>query len=273
MAEPLKSADYDFLRTLLRDRLGHDLGDDKEYLAVSRLAALSQANGLTSLAALFDRLRQARDATLEDAVLGAMLTGETRFFRSSSLFDCLRLRVLPALIKAHADAQRLNVWCAGCSTGQEPYSIAMLLADHFPELARWDVSILATDFSEPALRQAREGSYTIAEIGRGLPETTLRTHFRPHAGRWVIGAEARRHINFQRLNLADPLPFRAEFDIIFIRNVLIYFGIERKLAVFEGLRRAIKDDGYLFLGESETILGLSGEFACSTEGFEFFRPA
>jgi chemotaxis protein methyltransferase CheR len=273
VADRVTPADYEFLKDFLRDRLGHDLGDDKQYLVDSRLGTLIETVGLSGLAALFARLRQARDRGLEDSVLEAMVTCETSFFRGSLTFERLRQSVIPALLETRAADQRLSIWCAGCSTGQEPYSIAITLADHFPELRRWDVTILATDISEHALGQAREGCYSFTEVRRGLSDNDLRRHFQNHDGRWRIGPDARRPIAFRKLNLVEPVSFRAEFDLIFVRNVLIYFCQERKPEVFSMLRRAIKDDGYLVLGESETVLGLSDEFVVSPQDIEFYRPA
>lgn len=273
MTLPLLCTDYQYLREFLNSRIGHDLGEGKEYLVQSRLGAVAESKGIPGLAVLFDRLRKSRDAALETAVVEAMVTCETSFFRTPSLFASLKRTVIPDLLRARAATRRLNVWCAGCSTGQEPYSVALTLYDEFPELRRWDVSILATDISEFALRRGRSASYSETDVRRGLDASTLKTHFHPLHHRWVVNAEIRRLVTFRALNLAEPLPFDDEFDIVFLRNVLIYFCPQQKRSVLRGLRNAIRDDGYLFLGESETILGLSEQFTFPPGGQEFYRPA
>lgn len=275
MPEPvaLTPENYACLRTLLRQRLGHDLGDDKQYLVTSRLIDVAEAAGLGSLTALFERLRVGAPG-LERSVLEAMVTGETRFFRTPSAFAALAKAALPALIAARASTRALRIWSAACSTGQEPYSIAMLLDDEFPELFGWDVSILATDYSEPALARARAGIYTDAEIERGLPEGFRAAHLRPFGdpGRWSIAAPLRRRIVFASGNLIEPSPFEDTFDVVFLRNVLIYFDTAVKRRVLDGVRRALREDGYLFLGEAETTLGLTERFRVSEDGRGFYRP-
>lgn len=273
MAIPVHCSDYQFLREFLNSRIGHDLGEGKEYLVQSRLGALAESSGLPGLAVLFERLRKTRDSALETAVVEAMVTCETSFFRTPSLFESLRQTVVPSLIRARANQRRLNIWCAACSTGQEPYSLAITLHDHFPELRRWDVTILATDISEHALRKGRTGSYSETDVRRGLDPGTLNSHFHASHRRWAVNAEIRRPVTFRSLNLASPLTFDEEFDIVLLRNVLIYFSTQQKRIVLNGIRNAMRDDGFLYLGESETILGLSDEFTYPPGGQEFYRPA
>lgn len=273
MSDSLSAPDYVFLKCFLRDRIGHDLGEGKEYLVVSRLAPVVNALGLSSLADLFLRLRRACDPAVASTVCEAMVTCETSFFRNVSAFDRLRVSVIPALMSVRKTEKTLRIWSAGCSTGQEPYSIAILLVEHFPELRGWDVRIVATDLSDRALRQAEQGDYSEQEIRRGLSDVLRRTYFSPNSQRWMIDPAIRRLVSFEKLNLnATHLPM-STFDLIFIRNVLIYFATECRASVYAMLRRSIQDDGYLFLGESETILGQGDSFTFAEDGMDYYRPA
>ena len=273
LAVPLSRSDYTFLQTFLRDRIGHELGEGKEYLVESRLGTLATRMELTGVAAVFDCLRRGCEPAIREAVCDAMVTCETSFFRNPSAFDRLRNSVLPALLESRADDRKLRIWCAGCSTGQEPYSLAITLLDHFPEAKGWDVRIVATDVSEPVLRQAEAGTFSPSEVRRGLSDGLLRTYFTPKSGHYEIGPEVRRLVRFEKLNLVGPSPFSAEFDLILIRNVLIYFTTAARAEVFRSLRRAIHADGYLLLGESETILGQSDDFTFAADGMDYYRPA
>jgi len=273
VARPLSRADYLFLQEFLLARIGHDLGEGKEYLVESRLGTLARDLGFDGLAPIFDRLRAGREPAIAVSVCEAMVTGETSFFRNASAFERLRESVFPRLLAARADERRLRIWSAGCSTGQEPYSLALTLLDHFPETRRWDVRILATDVSEPALRQAEVGSFSAQDVRRGLDDRHLRAYFTPHEGRWLVGTEARRMVKFEPHNLLDPRPFPGTFDLILVRNVLIYFATSARARVFSLIRRSIRDDGFLFLGESETILGQGDDFTFAEAGLDYYRPA
>jgi chemotaxis protein methyltransferase CheR len=274
MTSGIRPADYLLLKALLRDHLGHDLGEGKEYLLEGRLGPVATAFGLADIAALAHRLRSGADPALREAVLEALAIGETSFFRAGRAFERLRDVAIPTLMVARAASRRLRIWCAACSTGQEAYSIAILLADAFPALAGWRVEILATDSSERSLRRAREGIYTQAEVGRGMPESALRRHFRAVPGGWQVSDAIRRGIEFRRFNLLQPfLGLGDPFDIILARNVLIYLEKGYKSAVLAKFRAVIRDDGFLFLGESETILGLTDLFTFPLGDDPFFAPA
>lgn len=272
MAHPLTRTDYEYLQRFLLDRLGHELGEGKEYLVESRLGTLSAKLGLDGIASVVDRLRRTSDPELVTSVCEAMVTSETSFFRNPSAFERLKTTVFPALFKERAGERRLRIWSAGCASGQEPYSIALTLLDNFPEARTWDIRILGTDISAPLLRLAEQGRYSAQEVGRGLDSDWLRVHFQERAGRWSVGPEVRRLVRFERQNLLDPIRDHAEFDVILVRNVLIYFADDARARVFSMLRRAIRDDGYLFLGESETILGQETEFLFAQGGMDYYRP-
>lgn len=271
MPESLSRADYEFVREILHKRAGHELGEGKEYLVESRLSVLAEARSLGGSVPLLDRLRRFRERSLEDALVEAMMTGETSFYRNPSLFDRLQRFVLPELIRTKT-TRRLRIWSAGCSTGQEPYSIAMLIADHLPELLAWDFSIIATDLSESALNIARDGSYNNNELRRGLTQQQIQLHFEPAGLRMRIRPSIRKLVRFERVNLIESLPYHDEFDLVFLRNVLIYFDPEIKPRIFETVRDTMLDDGYLFLGDSETILGVSQAFQFAAGHLDCFRP-
>jgi chemotaxis protein methyltransferase CheR len=272
VAQSIQATDYAFLRIFLKERIGHELGDGKEYLVVSRLVPVVETFRLETLKALFDRLRRTRDLLLEDAICEAMVTCETSFFRNPSVFERLRRSAFPTLLTTRASERRLRIWCAGCSTGQEPYSVAMLLHEHFPESRAWDVKILATDVSERVLKAAALGEFSDAEVKRGLGTDYLRTYFSKRNNTWVVEPVIRKRIHFEKFNLMSPSFHTSEFDIILIRNVLIYFTDEVRARIFASLRRALRDDGFLFLGESETILGQGDEFTFGEDGMDYYRP-
>ena len=266
--------DYRFLQDFLRRQMGNELAPDREDLVNNRLGPVAASYGLEHAATLIQRLRDTPDRKLCQAVVDAMATQETYFFRSTRLFDNFRTIVMPSLLATRSATRRLRIWCAACSTGQEAYSIAMTLADHFPQLAAWQVELVATDISDSALERARGGSFSQFEVQRGLPVQLLLKHFKKIDDRWHIADSLRRAVTFRRFNLLDNfLAVGDPFDIIFVRNILIYFDNSAKTAIFEKLRRHIAHDGYLALGESETILGLTPHFAISHGQSDFYRPA
>ncbi len=272
MGESLSRTDYLFLQEFLRERIGHELGEGKEYLVMSRLGPVAESTNLASVASLFEVLRSKRYFALENSVCEAMLTCETSFFRNPSAFERLRLTVLPELLERRRAERRLRIWSAGCSTGQEAYSIAMLLLENFPEVRFWDVKILGTDLAERVLESARRGEYSQSEVGRGLPDSYLKTYFASRKHRWALDASVTQLVKFEKQNLLSLYQLNEEFDVIFIRNVLIYFATEPRIRIFQGLRRMIRDDGYLFLGESETIIGQGEDFRFAEAGMDFYRP-
>jgi chemotaxis protein methyltransferase CheR len=266
--------EYAYLQAFLRERVGNELADGRDDLVLNRLGPLAATLGLDSVSALLARLRADHDRTLQDAIVDAMANNETYFFRAPRVFESLRRVIVPALKSARAGTRRLRIWSAACSTGQEPYSIAMTLADQFPNLADWWIDILATDVSERALEHARRGSYSQFEVQRGLPIQSLLKHFQMVDERWQISHASRRPIQFRKHNLLDPLAeLGGPFDLILVRNVLIYFDNAAKTTIFARLRDAIAADGYLILGESETILGLTDQFRRPDGDADYYVPA
>lgn len=254
--------DYAFIRDLVRTHSAIALEPGKAYLIESRLTALARGEGMTSLRQLVNRLRAGGEPALQRKVVEAMTTNETSFFRDVYPFDALRQQILPELLKRRADSRTLNVWSAACSTGQEPYSLAILLREHFPELFRagWKVSILATDLASRVLERARRGAFSQLEINRGLPAALAVKYFVRDGLEWVAHDSLRRMIDFREMNLAVPWPSLPPMDVIFLRNVLIYFEMETKSTILSSVRRILRPDGCLFLGAAETTLNLDDAF-------------
>jgi len=268
------SLQFTFLRDLLRKRTGVVIDTSKEYLVVARLMPIVRQRKIASIDTLIDRIRKGLDPSLERDVLSAMMTHETSFFRDRSPFETLRTMLLPELITRRAAQRQLTLWSAACSTGQEPYSIAILLNEYFPDLlASWRVRILATDFSEAVLARAREGVFSELEATRGLPAPLLRKHFRPLQGKWSISQDCRRLVEFRALNLNATWPMMPPCDIVFVRNVLIYFDVPTRAALIERMRRVLRPDGALILGGAETLIGMDTRYERLTgAGCSYYRP-
>jgi chemotaxis protein methyltransferase CheR len=252
--------DFDYIRKLLRERSAIALEDGKRYLVESRLAPLVRELKVDSITDLVGLLRAPLSNGLERQVVEAMVTTETTFFRDLHPFETLRKTVIPELVQKRQSERRLNIWCAACSTGQEPYSVALLLREHFPALATWKVTILATDLSRDVLGRAREGCYSQIEVNRGLPAALLVKHFRQHGTSWQLHDDLRGMVDFQELNLARAWPPLPRMDLVFLRNVMIYFEVETKKAILGRLASVLQADGYLLLGGAETTFNLSDSY-------------
>jgi chemotaxis protein methyltransferase CheR len=264
---------FAFLRDLLRRRTGVVIDDSKQYLVVARLLPIVRQRAIPSLDTLVDRIRKTGDKALEKDVLNAMMTHETSFFRDKSPYETLRQLVTEMIPKRSAHRQ-LVIWSAACSTGQEPYSMAMLLNEHFPDLvATWRIRIIATDISEPVLARAREGVFSELETNRGLTAELLKKYFRPLQGKWSIVQECRRLVEFRCLNLNGPWPALPPCDVIFLRNVMLYFDVPTRAALVTKMRRVLKPDGALFLGGAETMIGIdTGYDRLAGAGCSYYRP-
>ena len=250
----LDAADFALVAKLVRERSGIALEPGKEYLVEARLTALARDEGLGSLADVLQQVRARTTAPLAQRVVEAMTTNETLWFRDVRPFDALRTDVLPALLRARAATRCLVVWSAAASTGQEAYSIAILLREHFAELAGWDVQIVATDLSTDVLDRARAGRYTQLEVNRGLPAALLVKWFERDGVHWQVHDEVRRMVRFEQLNLAAPQwPAAPRADLVFLRNALMYFDMAARRETLARLRATIAPDGYLFLGAGEHI--------------------
>lgn len=251
---------FDALRELLSRTSGLSLDREKAYLVESRLQPLIQRAGLEGLGALVDRLLSGKAPELVADVVDAMTTNETFFFRDRAPFDNFRRIMLPYLLKARAEVRRIRIWCAACSTGQEPYSLAILLDEEAYRLSGWNVDILATDISRSVVSAAREGVYSQFEMQRGLPIAQLLRHFGQEGDRWRINQHLRSRVRFDEFNLLSDYGELGIFDVIFCRNVLIYFDVAVKQDVLERMAKIIAPDGYLVLGAAETVVGLTDAF-------------
>jgi chemotaxis protein methyltransferase CheR len=258
----LGEREFDYIRALVHERAAIVLEPGKSYLVESRLMPLARAEGLATVAELIARLKSARSGRLHRLVVEAMTTNETSFFRDVRPFEALRHVVLPELIARRAAARRLSFWCAAASSGQEPYSLAMLLREHFPQLGDegWTLRLLGSDISEAMVERAREGRYRQLEVNRGLPAALLVKYFDKVGVEWRLREDVRRMVEFFPLNLADDWPPLPPMDVILARNVLIYFDVETKRAVLARMRRLLQPDGYLFLGGAESTLNLDDAF-------------
>lgn len=252
--------DFDFIRKLLQDRSAIVLEAGKQYLVETRLTPLVRQLKLNSIGELVNQLRTQPSNGLHTQIVEAMVTTETSFFRDHHPFETLRKVVLPELIGRRRDERRLSIWCAASSTGQEPYSLVLLLRESFPELATWNVSLLATDISQEMLTRAREGRYNQIEVNRGLPAPLLVKYFKQQGLSWQLNADVRNQVEFKEINLAQPWPFLPRMDLVLIRNVMIYFDVETKKAILGRLARLLKADGYLLLGGAETTFNLDDSY-------------
>lgn len=252
-------SDFEFLRAYLKERSGLVLSSDKGYLIESRLLPVARQHGLASITELVSRLKVAPPG-LDMAVIEAMTTNESFFFRDKLPFEQFRDVIMPALLKARAGQRRLRIWCAAASTGQEPYSIAMILGDMAAKLAGWRVEMLGTDLSTPVLDRAKAGIYTQFEVQRGLPITELMRHFTQVGEQWQISSALRGMVQYRPLNLLRDFSSLGSFDVVFCRNVLIYFDQPTKSDILGRIARQIPEDGYLLMGAAETVIGLSEEF-------------
>jgi chemotaxis protein methyltransferase CheR len=269
----LSPATFEYVRTLLRQRSAHHLDDDKAYLVETRLLPLARRQGFESVDGLVLRLRGRPDEALLAQVVEAMTINETSFFRDDHPFEALRRVVLPERVWLRGPDRALNVWCAACASGQEPYSVAILLRQHFPELANWDVRLIASDLSTAMVDRARQGRYSDLEVSRGLPPELLRTYFRREEDGWQVREDVRRMVEFRVINLSDAWPALPPLDLVLLRNVLIYFDVPTRQRVLDGVRRVLRPDGYLMLGGAETTHNLDPAFVPVALGqTSYFRP-
>lgn len=255
----MNSQDFDFVAQLLRRRAGIVLTGDKMYLLESRLAPLARKEGLPSIDDLIQVVRSRRDERLITQVVDVMTTNETFFFRDKTPFDHFKEAIMPALASARR-GQRIRIWNAACSTGQEPYSLAMML-DQSPALAGGvPVEIVATDISDRCLERARQGLFTQFEVQRGLPIQMLMHYFTQQDDHWRISEKIRSMVTFKKLNLMDPAFTLGKFDVVFCRNVLIYFDGPTKADVLNRIANCMNPGGFLMLGAAESVIGITQAF-------------
>jgi len=265
-------SDYEFLRKLLKERSGLDLSTDKQYLVESRLVPLARKVGLSGISELVQKMKSGSAEAVTADVVEAMTTNETFFFRDKTPFDHLKDTMMPALLQARTARRSLRIWCAASSTGQEPYSIAMCLKELGPALAGWKLDILATDLSQGVLEKSRAGIFSQFEVQRGLPIQLLVKYFSQVGDMWQLNADIRAMVQHRQLNLLQDFAHLGTFDIIFCRNVLIYFDQDTKVTIFERLARVIEGDGFMVLGAAESVVGISDVFKPHPERRGLYRP-
>lgn len=256
----LSDGDFQYISTLVREQAAIVLEKGKEYLVESRLAPLARQEGFDSIGDLVARLSSRPLNDLHSKVVEAMTTNETSWFRDIHPFEALNKVIVPEFMKKREAERSLYIWCAACSSGQEPYSIAILLREHFPALESWRVKIIACDFSNEMVEYARQGRYSQLEVNRGLAAPLLVKYFNRNGLEWQLKDEVRRMVEIQQMNLIEPWPPLPSMDVIFLRNVLIYFDMATKKAILERLHNLLKPDGYLFLGGAETTFHIDDSF-------------
>lgn len=264
--------EYEYLQKLLKERSGLVLSSDKQYLVESRLTPLARRLGLAGISDVVAKMK-AGNTSLIASVVEAMTTNETFFFRDKVPFDHFRDTIMPAMLAARKNRRSLRIWCAASSTGQEPYSLAMILKEMSAALSGWRVDILATDLSQEVLEKSKSGIFSQFEVQRVLPIQMLVKYFTQIGETWQIKPEIRAMIQFRQLNLLHDFSSLGTFDIIFCRNVLIYFNQETKTDVFNKLAKVIEPDGFLVLGAAETVVGLSTGFNPYPERRGLYHPA
>jgi len=255
----LRPEDFDFIAKLLKDRSGLVITPDKAYLLESRLMPLARARNLKGIEDIIAKMR-GRDEALCREVTEAMTTNESFFFRDAKPFDQFRDTVLPLMSTARAAKKSLRIWSAACSSGQEAYSLAMILKENAAKLAGWRIEIIGTDISQEMLEKAKAGLYSQFEVQRGLPIQYLVKYFKKKDESWQIDPAIRAMVQFREFNLLHDMKLLGQFDVVFCRNVLIYFDQPTKTKVLEAISKQMPDDGMLYLGGAETVLGISDRF-------------
>jgi len=259
-SQSISSVDFDYLRQLVQQHSAVVLDGDKTYLAELYLQPIAESAGFSTITELIAHLRYQPLSDLHIQAIEALVTNETSFFRDTYPFEALRQFVLPELIKKRRIERSLNIWCAACSNGQEPYSIAMLIREYYPILNNWSVQIIASDFSSKVLARAKKGLYNQLEIKRGLPKNLREKYFQQQEHEWQIKDAIRHMVDFRQINLVHSWSSLPNLDILFLRNVLIYFDIPTKKALLKKAQQQLRPDGYLFLGSGETTLNLDESF-------------
>ena len=254
----LTAQEFAFISGLVRRDAAIVLEAGKEYLVEARLLPLARQSGLPSVSEFVNFAQNRPEPDTHRRSVDALTTNETSFFRDGEPFTQLVTTVLPDLMARRAANRTIKIWSAACSSGQEPYTLAMVLQDALP--AGWSFDIVGTDISTEMLGRAEAGQYSQLEVNRGLPATLLVRHFERTGANWKVSPALRKVVSFKRLNLAAPFPAMGPFDIVFIRNVLIYFDVDTKRGVLQRVASTLRPDGWLFLGSAETTIGIDDRF-------------
>jgi len=256
----MTTEDFDYVRGFVRERSAIVLEPGKEYLVETRMQSMARRENFDSVQTMIGKLRLGLDKELNRKIVEAMTTNETSFFRDIHPFEALRKTILPELIVRNAKTRQLNFWCGAASTGQEPFSVMMLIAQHFPELLTWNIKFVATDLSCEVLAKARAGRFSQLEVNRGLPASVLVKYFVRHGGDWEFCDDLRRRVEFREMNLVKEWPYLPPLDIVFLRNVMIYFDMESKKSILGKIRALLRPGGVLLLGGAETTFNIDDSF-------------
>ncbi|MEK7801143.1 MAG: protein-glutamate O-methyltransferase CheR [Pseudomonadota bacterium] len=271
----MKVADFELYKSLLYDKSGLVITPDKSYLLDSRLTPVAKKWNYPSLEIMTLQLRAIPDQKLIKDIVEAMTTNETSFFRDTKPFQLFQETILPHMAEKRAGKKTLRIWCAACSSGQEPYSLAMILKDKEAQMKGWRFEIIATDLSEDILAQARKATYSQFEVQRGLPIQYLMKYFTQVGEAWQLKDEIKSMIKFSTFNLLDDMNRMGNFDVVFCRNVLIYFDEKTKGKILEKIAKQLENDGFLLMGGAETVLGITDKFSLMPEkrGLYIKNPA
>ncbi|MBC7977513.1 MAG: protein-glutamate O-methyltransferase CheR [Myxococcales bacterium] len=264
--------DFNYVRQLVRESAAIVLEEGKQYLVDNRLSLLARREGLTSAREVIVRLRAAPGGPLQRKVIEAMTTTETLFFRDGRPYEAMRKTIFPELQRLRAAERKLQIWSCACSSGQEPYSVSMLLHEHFPALASWTLRLTATDLSTEMLARSRAGLYSQLEVERGLPSGYLDKYFDRIGADWQIRNDLRRMIEFHQMNLAGRWIQLPPVDLVLLRNVLIYFDVETKRQILAKVKKALRPGGFLMLGTAETTMNINDGFELvRSDGTSYYR--
>ncbi len=258
---PISPSDFEYIREFAREEAAIVLEPGKEYLVQTRLEPIVKEEGYDSIASYLSKMRSERGfSSMHSKVIDALTTNETLFFRDFHPFETLKSEILPEIIKRRSQEKKFAIWSAASSTGQEAYSIAMLILENFPQVANWEVEIVGTDLCSKAVNKAQEGLYSQLEVNRGLPLPLLAKYFKQEEKQWRIKEDLKRMVSFRQMNLIQNWGSLPTFDIVLIRNVMIYFEVEVKRRILGEIRKVLHPEGYLFLGASETTMNIDSDW-------------
>ncbi len=270
---PIQAADFDFVRALVKQRAAIVLEPGKEYLVEARLLPVARSVGCDTLESLVEMLRAGQNAALQTRVIEAMTTNETSWFRDLHPFEAFCSKVVPEILATRKSEKTIRMWCGAASSGQEPYTVLILLAERFPQLADWTIDFLATDISAEMIAKCQAGKYSQLEMNRGMPTPLLLKYFERDGLDWRVKPELRSRVQFKTMNLAVPWPAMRTLDVVFLRNVMIYFDVATKKQILSGVHRLLRPGGWLFLGSAESTLGVHDGFERVTEAKAvIYRP-
>jgi chemotaxis protein methyltransferase CheR len=256
----LNPGDFEYISKIVREQSAIVLEKGKEYLVEARLTPLAASENFKTIADLAQQMKRDASGKLITKVVEAMTTNETSFFRDIHPFEVLKSTIIPELIQKRESQKKLSIWCGASSSGQEPYTLAMLIRENFPQLKNWKIDFMASDISTEMQKRCQDGIYSQLEINRGLPAILMVKYFQRNGAQWQIKPELRQMIDFKILNLSGRWPFMPKFDLVMMRNVLIYFDVPTKKEILRKVRENLYPDGYVFLGAAETTLNLDEKY-------------